>query len=149
MKTEVEVIENTIDRQTFFKMVGVSVGAIVLQHCLSGCGKNNDPVPKTDVTVNINSGTFTPLRNPGGFVYTDGIIIARTLQGAFIAVSQACTHEGTRVNFNSTNSTFVCPSHGSIFTERGEVQRGPATRPLTVFRTSFDSSTGDLRVFPG
>ncbi len=151
MKTQ-EAITTTIDRQEFFRLVGVSIGAIVLQQCLSGCNTGaNDPQPAntpTDFTVNVNNTNFAALRNAGGFVRTNGIIIARTQQGGFIAVSQACTHEGTPVNFVSANDTFLCPNHGSVFSSEGEVKTGPATKPLTRYKTSYDASTGEIRVFP-
>jgi cytochrome b6-f complex iron-sulfur subunit len=149
MKTQEAI--TTIDRQEFFRLVGVSIGAIVLQQCLSGCGTGAaDPQPDDstkDFSININNTNFTALRNAGGFVRSNGIIIARTNQGGFIAVSQTCTHEGTAVNYVSANNTFLCPNHGSVFTSEGEVQTGPATKPLTRYKTSFDASTGDVRVF--
>lgn len=147
-----ETEATTIDRKEFFRLVGVSFGTIVLQQCLSGCntGASPDPNPTTptDFSVNVNNGTFTALRNAGGFVRTNGVIIARTQQGGFIAVSQACTHEGTAVNYIVSNNTFLCPNHGSVFSSEGEVQTGPATKPLTRYKTSYDPSTGDIRIYP-
>jgi len=144
-------LATTMDRHEFFRLVGVSVGAIVLQQCLSGCGTGKDPAP-VDITqnfaVNINNTAFKPLQNVGGFVRMNGIIIARTQQGGFIAVSQACTHQGTNVNYVLADNTFLCPNHGSVFTSKGEVQKGPATKPLTLYRTSFDPSTGEISVSP-
>jgi cytochrome b6-f complex iron-sulfur subunit len=144
-------ISNTIDRKEFFKLVGVSVGAVILQHCLSGCSNNdgNDPQPNAPVntSINLNANGFAALRNKGGVVYNNGIIIARTLQDTFLAVSQACTHQGTTVNFNSNNNTFVCPTHGSVFSSTGGVQQGPAATPLRQYQTSFDATTGDLKIF--
>jgi cytochrome b6-f complex iron-sulfur subunit len=141
----------TIDRQEFFKLVGISVGAVILQHCLSGCSKNDtqDPKPALPIntTVNLNTPGFTNLRAKGGVVYEKGIIIARTQQDTFLAVSQACTHQGTTINFDSNTNTFVCPNHGSVFSSLGEVQKGPAVQPLTRYQTSFDATTGDLRIF--
>ncbi len=148
MKTQEAI--TTIDRQEFFRLVGVSIGAIVLQQCLSGCGTGgSDPEPDNtpkDFSININNANFTALRNAGGFVRSNGIIIARTNQGGFIAVSQACTHEGTPVNFVSSNSTFLCPNHGSVFSSEGEVQTGPATKPLILYKTNYDASTGDVSI---
>ncbi|MCU0341581.1 MAG: ubiquinol-cytochrome c reductase iron-sulfur subunit [Spirosomaceae bacterium] len=146
MKSTQETAPQTMDRADFFKLVGVSVGAVILQHCLSGCsGGSDDPAP-AGTSINLNNADFAALKNPGGVVYNNGIIIARTLQNSFLAVSQACTHQGTRVNFNANANTFVCPNHGSIFNNLGEVVQGPATRPLTRYMTTFDPSTGELKV---
>lgn len=140
----------TMDRQEFFKLVGVSVGAVILQHCLSGCSNSQDtpqPAAPADITVNLNAMGFTALRNKGAAVYSNGIIIARTQQDTFLAVSQVCTHQGSTVNFNSANNTFVCPNHGAIFSNLGAVVQGPASTPLKRYETSFDATTGNIRIF--
>jgi len=141
-------VKSTMDRQEFFKLVGVSVGAIILQQCLSGCSTKDDPQPDalSDFSINVNNGSYMALRSRGGFTYINGIIVARTQQDAYLAVSQVCTHEGTRINYDSASNTFVCPNHGAVFSDRGEVKKGPATKPLTVYRTSYDATTGELKI---
>ncbi|MDF7820612.1 Rieske (2Fe-2S) protein [Runella sp. MFBS21] len=141
----------SMDRKDFFRLVGVSVGAIILQQCLSGCSTGTkdpepDPTPISDFSFNINSSNAAPLKNLGGYIYINGIIVARALDGSYLAVAQACTHEGTRLNYESSTNTFVCPNHGSVFSNRGVVQKGPATKDLVVYRTEFNASTGDFRV---
>ena len=147
-------IQNTpasISRQEFFKLVGTGFGAVLLTQCLSGCGESDAPVnpnaPKVDFTININDAAFSALRNKGGFAYNQGIIIARTLDDTFLAVSQACPHQGTRVNFVPADSSFFCPNHGSTFNSAGVVTRAPAASSLTRYNQSFTPMTGDLRVF--
>jgi len=44
------------------------------------------------------------------------------------ALSLVCTHLGCTVNV--TTKDLICPCHGSIFSHRGEVSKGPADRPL-------------------
>lgn len=48
----------------------------------------------------------------------------------FFAFSTACTHLGCRTQWDPALRQFVCPCHGSAFSELGERLRGPATRPL-------------------
>jgi len=44
------------------------------------------------------------------------------------ALNLTCTHLGCTVN--ATSKGFICPCHGSVFTTRGDVVKGPADRPL-------------------
>ena len=34
-----------IERKEFLNLVGISIGAVILQSCLSGCSKTSDPTP--------------------------------------------------------------------------------------------------------
>jgi len=44
------------------------------------------------------------------------------------ALNLTCTHLGCTVN--ATPKGFACPCHGSVFTPRGDVVKGPADRSL-------------------
>jgi cytochrome b6-f complex iron-sulfur subunit len=46
----------------------------------------------------------------------------------FTALSLVCTHLGCTVEPSANG--FQCPCHGSRYSPQGEVQRGPARRPL-------------------
>jgi hypothetical protein len=34
-----------MERKEFMSLVGISVGAVILQNCLSGCSSKSDPTP--------------------------------------------------------------------------------------------------------
>jgi cytochrome b6-f complex iron-sulfur subunit len=85
------------------------------------------------------------LASNGGFLVSQGILVARTNVGAFLAVSAACTHQGTTVNYNAANNNFVCPNHGAQFSSTGMVTLGPATTNLKSYNTSLTNST--LRIY--
>jgi glycine/D-amino acid oxidase-like deaminating enzyme/nitrite reductase/ring-hydroxylating ferredoxin subunit len=59
------------------------------------------------------------------------IAVARDERGKLHAVSAVCTHLGCQVAFNTAESSWDCPCHGSRFDVDGAVLNGPATRPLT------------------
>ncbi|WP_035673584.1 ubiquinol-cytochrome c reductase iron-sulfur subunit [Flavobacterium sp. 83] len=138
-----------MNRKEFFARVGFGAAAVLLPACVAGLatscssdGTSSAPPSGVDFTVDVSSGT---LATNGGFMVSQGIVIAKTLAGDFIAVSAACTHEGTSVNYNSSGNKFVCPNHGAQFSSTGAVTLGPATRSLTQYKTALSGST--LRIY--
>lgn len=63
---------------------------------------------------------------------SDGESVAawRSPQGELFAVSSVCTHLGCKVHWNSVETSWDCPCHGSRFRPDGTVIEGPALRPL-------------------
>lgn len=138
-------------RQEFLKLAGFgAAAAVALPACLAGglvtsCREDDDaPIAPSNVdfTVDVSSGN---LSTNGGFLVKQGIVIARTNTGSFLAVSSACTHEGTGVNYNASANNFVCPNHNAEFSSTGTVTKGPATKNLTLYKTSLSGNT--LRVY--
>ena len=135
-------------KKNFLKLTGMSAGAFVLANCLSGCKDDDNPEPaptNVDFTLDLTASANASLNTPGGFVYNSGVIVAKTIGGAYIAVSSTCTHEGTTVEYEGASSQFHCPNHGANFQNDGSVKNGPATQPLQKYNTSLTGNS--LRVF--
>lgn len=54
----------------------------------------------------------------------------RSPEGELFAVSPVCTHLGCKVHWNSVETSWDCPCHGSRFRVDGTVIEGPALAPL-------------------
>lgn len=54
----------------------------------------------------------------------------RAPDGELFAVSPVCTHMGCKVRWNSVETSWDCPCHGSRFRPDGSVIEGPAVTPL-------------------
>jgi glycine/D-amino acid oxidase-like deaminating enzyme/nitrite reductase/ring-hydroxylating ferredoxin subunit len=52
-------------------------------------------------------------------------------EGVLHAVSNACTHMGCGLQFNTAEKSWDCPCHGSRFAVDGTVLNGPAVKPLS------------------
>ena len=121
-----------------------------LSGLLEGCGGPTAPSGTTvlpvltgadtsgGVTVTIDS--TSPLASVGGAALVQSpsreLLVARTGQSAFSALSAICTHVGCVITgFGS--GVYVCPCHGSQFSTSGSVLSGPASSPLPQFTATL------------
>jgi thiosulfate dehydrogenase [quinone] large subunit len=75
--------------------------------------------------------------NPAWAVHPEG--------NTFVAFSAVCTHAGCPVQYDPSNTAFVCPCHGGVYDARtGQVLQGPPPAPLQ--RIAIQVVGGQLRV---
>jgi cytochrome b6-f complex iron-sulfur subunit len=150
----------TRSRREFCVSACHAATAVALGSVLQSCGGGSNPagpggggtapqltvvngtVTGTGVTVVVDSAS--PLAAVGGAALVRSasadLLVARTAQDAFTALTAICTHEAcTITGFRS--STYVCPCHGSQFSTAGAVLSGPATRSLRTFATQVVGTT--------
>lgn len=131
-----------MERKEFLKLLGFSAAGVLLVSCVQSCKK---PTTKVDFTLDLTASANSALNTNGGFIYSNGIIVAKTVSGNFIAVAEACTHAGTAVTYDSANDRFHCSNHGSNFSDSGAVVNGPAASALKQYQTSLSGNS--LRIF--
>ena len=73
---------------------------------------------------------FSP--NSVNHVLSGRFYISR-IENGMLALYQKCTHLGCAVPWDDGETRFHCPCHGSLFNPVGEVQGGPAPRPMDLF----------------
>lgn len=83
--------------------------------------------------ADIGSTPFVLVEAPDGL---QPVYLYRDDTGGFAAVSTRCTHRGCTVE--PVAGHLVCPCHGSEYTNRGEVLKGPAERPLARYPVRED-----------
>jgi cytochrome b6-f complex iron-sulfur subunit len=164
-----------MERKEFLNLVGISVGAVILQNCMSGCSKASDPAPAVttpttpttgggtttvsgltgnnssakgtiDFSLDITDKNFSDLATNGKALVSGDVIVARTKTGDFLALAKACTHQGTTVDFVPDKTSFNCSNHGSNFDSAGNVVNGPATAALKAYKTTFDATKNILKI---
>lgn len=92
--------------------------------------------PRRFIGDRLSKGDPTPVsdlpRGEGRILQVGGekVAVHRDEAGAVHAVSPVCTHVGCHVDWNSAESTWDCPCHGSRFGVDGAVIQGPAKREL-------------------
>ncbi len=134
-----------MDRREFFEKAGVTVLLPICLGILSKCGKA-DVVPaaptNVDFTIDVSTGALS--RN-GGYLIKNGVIVARTVSGSFLAVSAACTHQGQTLEYIGSQNDFYCSRHGATFSAVGTATKGPASQSLAHYNTALTGTS--LRVY--
>lgn len=144
-------------RDEFLHLFGFGA-AMLLSGCLGSCsGKADSPQPggtlapgagTVDFTLDLSDPANARLNDPAfGYVYGAGgrIIVAKTVAGAYVALSSACTHQGTTVEFQPGTNEFRCPNHGSLFNTSGTATQGPAVGALKSYTVSQTGSVLRIR----
>ena len=135
-----------MNREEFLKQLGVTALLTCAGGAMVGCSTQNDPAPaNADFTVDLTSGQYAALNTVGGSVSVNGIIIARLSTTEFVALSRACTHEGTAVKYRTNQNDFYCSNHGARFSTSGAVLQGPAQASLRKYNTELTGTS--LRIF--
>jgi cytochrome b6-f complex iron-sulfur subunit len=102
----------------------------------------------TSLCLDLNDPANAALTSVGGsrLFAVDGknVIVGRVSATELVTLSSICTHAGCTVRFSSTG--LLCPCHGSRFALDGSVTRGPATRPLAEYATTFDATTNIVTI---
>ncbi|GAB3641790.1 QcrA and Rieske domain-containing protein [Spirosoma arcticum] len=145
-------------RGEFLRNLGLSSAALMSFYCmgtLTSCSSDDDPAPGgtttpgtsgVNFTLDLTNASFSKLKTDGQFVYQDNIIVARVKGGTYVAMSKACTHAGTDVQYRLAQDDFWCNNHGSEFAPNGSVQVGPATQSLKLYKTVLSTDGNKLQV---
>ncbi len=85
------------------------------------------------IRVDLTNENFSELQTVGGFAYTGDIIVIRSGENSYLALSKICTHQSCTVTYNHSGNSLPCPCHGSLFSTTGAVLNGPAESNLKVY----------------
>lgn len=142
----------SINRLEFLRQLGLSGSALVAFYCagtLSSCSKNS-PTPAApltaDITLDLTSPTYSGLTTIGGYAYSGSILVAHIKDGSYIALSKACTHEGSTVQYVASSNYVYCPNHGARFSTTGAVTQGPASHALTQYKVTLSTDGKSLLI---
>ncbi len=162
--------QGTLKRGEFLRSLGLSTSALMAFYCmgttLTSCS-TDDPDPMAppapgpggaaavtgtttggsiDFNIDLTSTDYKKLKTTGESAIIGDTIVIATGSDKFVALSKACTHQGTTVTFQNASKDILCPNHKSEFKLDGSVQKGPAASPLTVFKTTLSANGNSLNV---
>jgi nitrite reductase/ring-hydroxylating ferredoxin subunit len=140
-----------MERRQFLESLGIGAAFVLTATCLQSCKKDDTggTTPTTtgiDFTLNIDDAANSSLKVNGGFVISNGVVVAKDKNGNFVAATQTCSHEGFKqVTFDNAKNEFMCSRHGARFDTLGKGLNSEASKGLTVYKTTLTGSS--LRVF--
>ena len=126
-----------MERIEFIKKFAVG-GSILLTApvFLNACSSDDDDVEPTNpdnpdgIVIDLDTAAAADLGEVGGYIYSGTLIVFRTGENTYLALSKACTHSGCDVVYSHSAGNVPCPCHGSEFTTSGAVTKGPASSNL-------------------
>lgn len=138
-----------MERKAFLTLIGAGATSIALFQC-TGCSKSSDHpgtagLSGVNFTLDLTESANASLLTIGGALAKNGVLVARTSSGSYIAVQQSCTHESFSLIYHVSAQLFLCNKHGAAFNENGTVANPPATKNLTVYNTKLTGTS--LRVY--
>jgi Rieske Fe-S protein len=141
-----------------------AISFVTVASLIEGCGSKSPTGPGGDPsipalatiagaaagsTITVSNVSGSSLANVGSAALVQGggnsILVTRTGQDSFTALTAICTHEQCIVT-GFQSGVFVCPCHGSRYSTSGQVQQGPATRALRQFTTQFTNNVLTITV---
>ncbi|MCR9264572.1 MAG: Rieske 2Fe-2S domain-containing protein [Flavobacteriaceae bacterium] len=145
-----------MERKEFLRSLGAGAAFALTFPCIHGCSKDEvdgnivEEPTGVDFTVDLTSQEAQALVANGGFILKNLVVIAKNLEGDYVAASQVCSHESyDQVRFvNQDGGIFYCDVHGSRFAQNGtplnQVDSKPA-KTLKIYNTELEGSV--LRIF--
>lgn len=142
-----------MERKAFLRSLGAGAAFALVFPCVHGCSSDSDSeggeeIPTgVDFTVDLSGPDGAALQNNGDFIIRNEVVVARNLQGEFVAASRICSHEqNAGVSFvEIQGGIFECEVHGSRFDQNGTPLNTITQNPLKIFMTELQGNL--LRIF--
>lgn len=142
-----------MERKQFLKSLGAGAAFALTFPCVQSCSKEGikvDVPTGIDFTIDLTSSEASDLAENGGFILKDLVVVAKNLEGNFVAATQVCSHRGyDQVRFNTAEGgIFYCDVHGSKFSQTGEPLNTVGlskAKPIKVYQIELNGDM--LRVF--
>jgi cytochrome b6-f complex iron-sulfur subunit len=117
-------------------LVKAIAGGVSLSMIPAAAQAGSTETPAFGETV-IKLDPASPLNKVGGSLTVETpsgkVVIARTSESGYAAVSAVCTHKGGPLGYDASAKLFTCPNHGSKFGTDGSNVGGPAKTPVKTF----------------
>jgi cytochrome b6-f complex iron-sulfur subunit len=138
-----------MERKEFIKKFAVG-GSILLTApvLFNACSDDDTPDNEdnggnnpNEIIIDLGLPAYSDLGTIGGSANKSDIVIIRSSDTSYIALSNVCTHNGCTVGYEHAGTELVCPCHGSKFNTSGAVTNGPAPTSLKKYNVTKIGNT--------
>ncbi len=137
-----------MDRKEFISQLGIGAAFVLTSTCLGGCLRESRVIDDVNLVVDLNNPDFAALTQPGGFITTEGVVVAQTFSGEYVAATMTCSHDQEdKIIFDSTGNKWFCTEHSAEFSLEGDGLNATGSKGLTVFTVEHDQNNGTLKIF--
>lgn len=135
-------------RKEFVKKTGAAALLLSMGIFLESCNDDSNEMMPDDtdgnddkiISFDKTTSPFDVLQNNDGWLlHPSENILLVNVGGVIRALTSVCTHSGCNDDWTYSSSSFTCNCHGSIFNNKGEVTRGPATSNLKEYKVEVDN----------
>lgn len=134
---------SNINRHEFLRKIGfagTALAAVYFAGHLQSCTNDRvNPAP-TNLTLDLTSTENAALKTNGGYVIKDGVVIARSNTGTYIAATLTCSHEGKNQITYQTDH-FYCTAHGAKYDNTGKGLNSEGKNGIAVYTTTLTGTT--------
>ncbi len=150
-----------MNRRHFLESIGIGAAFALTATCLQSCkheslvppNNNSNTNPNTPInnsptsfTINLDDPANVSLKKNGGYIVSNGIVIAKDLDGNYVAATQICSHANrAQVIFSVTQNEFYCSAHGARFSTTGVGQNSAGRLGLRTYKIVIEANL--LRIF--
>lgn len=135
-----------MNRKDFLAKMGMGAAFALTATCLGSCYEDRElvPIAEIDFTLDLTDPINGNLLENEGYIIRDRVVVARTMDGEFVAATQQCSHEG-RLDITFRDNEWFCTAHSARFDLDGVGLNENGRAGLKQFNTELN---GDLlRVF--
>jgi nitrite reductase/ring-hydroxylating ferredoxin subunit len=140
-----------MNRKEFLKSIGAGAAFAITFSCLGGCTNDNgdvfpddialnpDPVTGAFLTIDLSVASSSALKNNGGYLIKNNIVVAKDLSGNYVAATVRCSHE-PRDKIIFRNNEYYCTEHSARFNLAGSGLKSKGSSNLKTYNTSLDGT---------
>jgi nitrite reductase/ring-hydroxylating ferredoxin subunit len=137
-----------MERKEFIAQLGLGAAFVLTAGCFGSCKKDSTPDsgsnPAVDFTLDLTAPANAALATNGGFLVSNGVVVAKSNAGAYVAATQKCSHQGLN-QITLANNEWTCTAHGAKFSLSGSGLNSNGSNGLKIYNTAVTGNS--LRVF--